>query len=100
MGKRLLPLTHKAFLFMEEIFKDIPNYEDMYQVSNLGNVKSLGNNKNRKDKILKISLDGSGYKKVSLCKNSKIKTIRVHQLVSMAFLNHKINGHKLSLIHI
>lgn len=26
---------------MEEIWKDIPNYEGLYQVSNLGNVKSL-----------------------------------------------------------
>ena len=69
-------------------------------MSNLGKVKSLGNNKNRKDKILKISLDGSGYKKVSLCKNSNSKIIKAHQLVSMAFLNHKINGHKLIVDHI
>ena len=36
-----------------ENFIDVIGYEGLYQISNLGNVKSLGNNKLRKEKILK-----------------------------------------------
>ena len=99
MGKRLLPLTHKAFLFMEEIFKDIPGYEGMYQVSNLGNVKSLSRKMNKgkiifisKEKLLKLSKDGRGYIQVNLSKDKKILNKKVHQLVAMAFLNHIPDG--------
>ena len=38
---------------MDEIWKDITGYEGLYQISNLGRVKSLGNNKSIKEKILK-----------------------------------------------
>lgn len=38
---------------MEEIWKDIEGYEGIYQISNQGRVKSLGNSKSRKEKILK-----------------------------------------------
>ena len=37
---------------MIEIWKDIPNYEGLYQVSNLGNVKSLGKKTFRDDGVL------------------------------------------------
>ena len=33
---------------MKEIWKDIKNYEGLYQVSNLGKIKTLGNNKTKK----------------------------------------------------
>ena len=46
---------------MKEIWKDIPNYEGYYQVSNLGRVNSLKNNKTKKDKLLKISIGYDGY---------------------------------------
>jgi len=45
----------------EEIWKDIPNYEGLYQVSNLGNVRSLNYNKTKKIKILTPSFDSYGY---------------------------------------
>ena len=38
---------------MNEIWKDIKGFEQLYQISNLGNVKSLSNNFSRKEKILK-----------------------------------------------
>jgi hypothetical protein len=80
---------------MEEIWKDIPEYEGLYQVSNLGRVKSLMFNK---EKILKQA-NTNGYLQVRLCKN-KIKKFLVHQLVSMAFLNHKPCGFNLVIDHI
>jgi len=72
-----------------EIFKDIPGYEGIYQVSDLGRVKSL---KFNKEKILKPGVNNHGYYTVVLCKGKR-KTINVHQLVAMAFLNHEPCGY-------
>ena len=80
---------------MEE-FRDVPGWEGLYQVSNLGNVKSLGNDKAKKEKILKQNLVGvisKQYFAVEFCVDGKRKTCRVHQLVAMAFLNHIPNGY-------
>ena len=75
---------------MKEIWKDIPGYEGMYQVSNLGRVKSLGRaseiGRNLKTKILKQTAEDKGYMKVGLRKNNKIRTVRVHRLVAEAFV--------------
>ena len=82
---------------MKEIFKDIPNYEGSYQVSNLGRVKSL---KYGKERILKPNLNKYGYLTVSLTKDSKTKTRKVHKLVAMAFLGHVPCGYKIVVNHI
>ena len=87
---------------MEEIWKDIVDYNNLYQVSNLGRVKRLETNitifnkktqynKKVKGKILKNTKDKKGYLYVTLCKNGKTKKQRVHKLVAEAFLQ-KING--------
>lgn len=70
---------------MNEIWKDIKGYEGLYQVSNLGNVKSLCNNKTRKEKILKPK-QRKGYLYVGLCKNGKVKQYLVHRLVAEHFI--------------
>lgn len=88
---------------MEEIYKDIPNYEGLYQVSNLGNVRSLDrvNSRGRNIKGLNLSLKlRKGYEAINLCYKAKYKTFDVHQLVAMAFLNHTPKGHKLVVDHI
>ena len=72
-----------------EVFKDIPGYEGIYQVSNLGNVKSF---KLNKEKILKPGIGGNGYLYVILYNEEKVKNIQIHQLVAMAFLNHTLDG--------
>ena len=79
---------------MEE-FRDIKGYEGIYQISNLGRVKSF---KLNKEKILVKSVN-SGYYTVNLYKNKNQKTRRVHQLVAEAFLNH-VRGLKLVIDHI
>ena len=81
---------------MIEQWKDIPKYDGIYQVSNLGNVKSF---KFNKQKLLSPIKDNNGYYCVNLWNNSKRKTIRVHQLVAMAFLNHIPKGYKLVVNH-
>ena len=82
---------------MEEIWKDVPEYDGLYQVSNLGRVRSL---KYNKIKILKPAPKGIGYIGFILSKYNKKKTFGTHQLVAMAFLNHKRNGHNLVVDHI
>ena len=59
-------------------WKEIPNYEGYYQVSSCGRVKSI-------NKELSVFIDNTGYYAVNL----KRKRFRVHQLMAMAFLNHK-----------
>ena len=82
---------------MQEEFRDIPGYEGIYQVSNLGNVKSL---KWGKENILNDVFDKQGYLIYSLHKNKIRKDIKGHQLVAMAFLNHIPCGHELVIDHI
>lgn len=80
---------------MEEIWKDIPGYEGYYQVSNLGNVKSLKRKTNNqccnKDIILKKRKHKNGYVFAMLYKNGKSKTISIHRLVANTFLKNKNN---------
>lgn len=71
---------------MEEIFKDIEGFEGLYQISNLGRVKSINYNKTRKEKILKYRKHRYGYLMVVLFKDGKRKEILVHRLVAQAFL--------------
>lgn len=75
-----------------EIYKCFLDYEGLYEVSNYGNIKSLGNNKKRKEKLLKPTVNSTGYFIVSLCKNGTRKNRKVHQVVAEVFLNHKPNG--------
>lgn len=103
----------RAFSFMQnEIWKDIPEFEGYYQVSNLGNLRSLsrtilregGRKLNLKGKIILPKIDEHGYYKCQLWKNNKPKSIRVHRLVAKAFLNkshwqnhvNHIDGNKLN----
>ena len=80
-----------------EVWKTIKGFED-YQISNLGNVKSL---KNGKEKILKSHPNERGYYNVDLYLSNKRKTLRIHKLVSEYFLNHKGDGTmKLVIDHI
>ena len=78
----------------DEEWRDLPNYEDHYQVSDLGRVKSL---KHGKERILKQNLR-SKYLSVGLS-NGKVKSFSVHQLVVIAFLNHEPCGLKRVVNH-
>ena len=66
-----------------EVWKDIEEYEGLYQVSNQGRVKSLWFGK---EKILKPEKVRNGYLLVGLWKNGKPKMYQVHRLVALTFL--------------
>ncbi|MBI6042188.1 NUMOD4 domain-containing protein [Clostridium perfringens] len=70
-----------------EIWKDIEGYEGLYQVSNMGRVKSLNYNRTGKERLMKLSLKSTGYLIVKLCKEGKEKKYLIHRLVAIAFLD-------------
>lgn len=75
---------------MSEIWKDIVGFEEIYKVSNLGNVISLPNHniscgRKRGNKISK-RLDRAGYFKISLSKKSYKNTFFIHRIISIAFI--------------
>lgn len=83
----------------KEEWKDIKGYEGIYLVSDKGNIKRKGINKNRK-----FNISRCGYAMVTLYKNGIVKNILVHRIVAQAFLpnfnnlpqvNH-IDGNKLN----
>lgn len=84
-----LQLVDKGLFFiMKEVWKDLPNYEGIYKVSNLGRVKSMPRDAVLNERILNGSDCGRGYIKVSLHKNGKRKDFKVHKLIAIAFLGH------------
>ena len=95
---------------MSEIWKEVPDFEGLYEVSNYGNVRSVDRTVNHhkglqslKGKPKKPSLSTSGYLKVSLYKDNKNHNRYIHRLVITAFsseeeqetVNH-IDGNKLN----
>jgi hypothetical protein len=82
---------------MIEEWKDVIGYEGLYQISNLGKIKSL---KYNRSKLLKGAVNNSGYKQVNLCKDNVVKSFKIHQLVATHFLNHIVNGYENVINHI
>lgn len=91
---------------MQEIWKDIQGYEGLYQVSNLGNVKSLHfgkktgcrNWEKSNSKILKSKLTTSGYYSVELYKPNSRKQFYIHRLVANTFIKNPYNKEEVNHI--
>lgn len=90
---------------MIEEWRDIPGYESVYQVSDMGRVRRMaGSPKCHKTRILKASMR-KDYLAVSLCVGGRSKGIEVHRLIAWAFIgeqgnlwvNHK-DGNKLNTV--
>ena len=70
----------------KEVWRDVKDYEGLYQVSDRGRVKSLNYHRSDKEKILKQSKHKSGYMYAALYKDGERKYYRVHRLVATAFI--------------
>ena len=66
-----------------EIWRDVIGYESIYQVSNLGRIKSFHR---RHVKLLNLETDLNGYTRCGLYKDGKTKHVFVHVLVAQAFI--------------
>lgn len=93
---------------MIEEWKDVVGYEGLYMVSNYGNVRSIekvvacknGSTRLKPSKTLKKCIVSGGYYAVSLYKDGKLMTKKIHKLVASAFLGHKPCGYKEVVDHI
>ena len=79
----------------EEKWKDVQGYEGLYQISNLGRVKSVkrevphsrkGFTKVIKERLMSVCDNGNGYKTVYFLKNGKRAMRYIHRLVAEHFL--------------
>lgn len=99
--RQLLKYYHKAYseplvlgiyklFYVMEIWKDIKDYEGLYKVSNLGNIKSIGRYNKRgyelRSRVKKLTKRHDGYLVVSLSNNGLKKTKTVHRLVMLSFI--------------
>jgi len=91
---------------MLEIWKEIKDYKGLYEVSNLGNIKSLSRKVERgnfymtvKEKIISKRISKDGYYIINLSKFNKKTTFKVHRLVFMTFIDSNKNN-KLVVDHI
>ncbi len=79
---------------MQELWKPVNGYERLYEVGNLGNVRSLekqimtGKNflRTYEAKTLSPAISNKGYKRVLLCKNGITKNFSVHRIVALNFI--------------
>ena len=95
----------------QEYWVPIPNYEGYYEISTIGNIRSIkrsiltksGYLKPEKERIITQRISNKGYSTVTLSKNGQSKSQHVHRLLAQAFIpnpenkatvNH-LNGDKL-----
>lgn len=84
---------------MEEVWKDIPNFEGIYEVSNLGNVRSRtriiecrnGQRLTKYGCVIKGNITLNGYRMVDLQKGGKRHMKLVHRLVAIVFIPNPYN---------
>ncbi len=85
----------------KEIWKNIKNYEGLYQISNLGRVKSLERKVKhsranigyyiKKEKILKNNILDSGYYYICFCENNIKKHFRLSRVIASTFILNPLN---------
>lgn len=86
---------------LQEEWRDIPGYEGLYLVSNLGRVRSLPRNGNYMRKSLTDAMrpsSANGYQILILKKGGTIATKSVHRLVMLAFAGAPVDGQEVNHI--
>lgn len=82
---------------MEEIWKDIKGFEGIYQISNMGRLKSL---KSGRGRVLSQTNSKGGYFSVVLAYGSKKRYTRIHRIVYESFVCDIPKGYKWHIHHI
>ena len=85
VGDRILKVTF-CFILMEEIWKDVKEFNGKYQVSNLGNVR-----RSRDNFVYKLQLCKNGYNYVNFSEKTKTIARKVSRLVALAFIPNPLN---------
>jgi len=67
-----------------EVWKSVPGYKNLYEVSNHGRIKGI-----KRGNVLKYGLNNKGYCLVTLWKNNEQKTFSVHRIVASVFIPNK-----------
>ena len=75
-----------------ETYKSVVGYECLYQVSDLGNLKSLNYRGKGQTKVLKPTIKKDGYPVIKLRKDKMTKVFKVHVLMAQSFLGEKKKG--------
>lgn len=91
----------------QEIWRDVPKYEGIYQVSNLGRVKRVAHiriDRNGvrfqiKERIMRTSLNRKGYCMVALSKNGGKRFVQIHRLVALVFIPNLENKEQVNHIY-
>lgn len=86
-----LYFTFTETVMYMELWKSITGYEGMYEVSNMGNIKSLARPHRRSDKMLTFGMNEKGYLIVGLHNHGQ-KTKTVHRIVAIEFVRNP-HGH-------
>jgi len=84
---------------MEEEWRNVIGYEGLYEISNLGNIRSIDRNITNKNGViqffkgrdLKPTHQKDGYIKIKLWKDNKARTNALHRCVALAFINNPNN---------
>lgn len=84
---------------MKEIWKDVVGYEGLYQISNLGRVKSVeryrkgkrGSMTYCKERILSSRISNAGYYQVCVCKENMKRQLTIHRMVAMTHIPNESN---------
>lgn len=85
---------------MKQVWKTINGYEGLYQVNNLGQIKSLNFGRTGKQGLLKTTINKHGYECVHLSKNKGDQILFVHVLVAKAFIDNPNPSIKTQVNHI
>ena len=82
----------------KEVWLPVPEYEGLYDVSNLGRIRSyhnFGYELKREPRIITPSKERYGYLQITLCKQGKHKQTKIHLIVANAFMSPNPGGHQI-----
>lgn len=104
-------MTNNNITENEEVWKPVVDYENFYEISSLGRIRSLdtiinfrtknGLYRRRKNigRVLVLSYDSGGYLIVCLCVSSVRRTLLVHRLVGLTFILNPLNKPQINHIN-